>query len=179
MSINIIAAMSKNRVIGKGGKLPWHISQDLKFFKQKTSGLNNAVLMGRNTWESLPTYPEPLHDRGSFVITKNNEHLIRTNIYKHPPNYTELKKIQNIYPNIWICGGESIYNNYINEPYIDNIYLTEIDMYIKNGDAFFPEISDNFALRTGEIHSFKLNAVTFVKYRFNMYINNRNNYPIP
>lgn len=169
MSINIIAAISKNRVIGKAGKLPWHISKDLKYFKDKTSGAGNAVLMGFNTWKSLPNYPEPLHDRGSYVITKNNVHLTRANIYKEPPNYTDLKRIQNIYPNIWICGGETIYNHYINKTYIDKIYLTEIDAFIE-GDTFFPEIPNNYIKYIGASHQHKLNAINFVNYSFNTYI---------
>ena len=57
--INIIAAISKNRVIGKNNLIPWHIPEDLKYFKKKTSGKNSALIMGSNTWKSLPTYPEP------------------------------------------------------------------------------------------------------------------------
>ena len=109
MSINIIAAMAKNRSIGITNKLPWYIPEDLKHFKNLTEGKDNAVLMGYNTWRSLPTYPEPLPNRGSFVVTKDHMHLTRTNVYNQPPNLSELNKIQNIYPNIWICGGESIY----------------------------------------------------------------------
>lgn len=168
MSINIIAAISKNRVIGKAGKLPWNIQKDLKYFKDKTSGVDNAILMGFNTWKNLPTYPEPLPGRCNFVITKNHAFCTRTNIYKEPPTYTELKKIQNKYPNIWICGGETIYKHYISKSYIDKIYLTEIDMNCY-GDTFFPEIPDNYIIETSENHAFKLNAIQFTDLYFNVY----------
>ena len=72
MSINIIAAMAKNRVIGRGNKLPWHIPQDLKHFKRLTSKKNSAVVMGRNTWESLPI--KPLPNRRNYILTKKNFH---------------------------------------------------------------------------------------------------------
>ena len=84
MNINIIAAISKNRVIGNKGKIPWHISKDLKYFQKLTTGKGNAVLMGFNTWKSLPTYPEPLPNRGSIVITKNNTHLTSAMVYNSP-----------------------------------------------------------------------------------------------
>ena len=68
MSINIIAAMAKNRVIGLNGQIPWHISKDLKYFKKMTSGKNSAIVMGRETWDSLPI--KPLPNRRNFVLTK-------------------------------------------------------------------------------------------------------------
>jgi len=170
MSINIIAAMSKNRAIGLKGKLPWYIPEDLKYFKHLTEGKDNAVLMGYNTWKSLPTYPEPLLNRGSFVITKNNQQHTRTHVYKDPPNLTELKKIQKMWPNIWICGGESIYRNYIDKSYIDKIYLTEIDENIE-GDTFFPIIPDNYVAEIGKKSSYKENAIMYRKYQFNIYLN--------
>ena len=87
MSINIIAAISKNKVIGLNGAIPWKISNDLKYFQRITCrkmkfdppGVN-ACLMGRKTWDSLPTYPEPLPHRASIVITKNNTNKIRSNM---------------------------------------------------------------------------------------------------
>ena len=85
MSINIIAAVSKNKVIGLNGAIPWKISKDLKYFQRLTTHKTkydppgiNVCLMGRKTWDSLPTYPEPLPDRASIVVTKNNSHKIIT-----------------------------------------------------------------------------------------------------
>jgi len=173
MTINIIAAMTKNRVIGKAGKLPWHIPEDLKYFQKLTSGKNNAVLMGFNTWKSLPNFPEPLSNRGNIIITKNNKHLTNGMIYNSPDdidfNHELFKKS---YPNIWICGGESIYKYYIDKTYIDKLYLTELDKDI-NGDTYFPEIPSNFSLqKRGDTLYFQLNALTFVPYSFNIYQNN-------
>jgi dihydrofolate reductase len=179
MSINIIAAISKNKVIGLNGIIPWKISKDLKYFKRVTSGKLkydppgiNVCLMGRKTWDSLPTYPNPLPNRASIVVTKNNTHKIRSNmIYNNIPSDEDMCKIKNIYSNIWICGGESIYNHFINKPYIDKLYLTEIQEDFE-GDTFFPEIPSYFhKVIQGETQTFSLNAIQFANYNFNVYRN--------
>ena len=144
MKINIIAAMSKNRIIGNNGLLPWNIKKDLKYFNELTSKNNSACLMGHNTWKSIPGYPDPqtLPNRGKIIISKNNINLIRGNVIsKYPLDYNDFQAplYQNCYPNIWICGGQSIYEFYINKSYINNIYLTEIDKNIE-GDTYFPKI---------------------------------------
>ena len=105
MSINIIAAMSKNKVIGLNGMIPWKISNDLKYFRKQTCMKSkydppgiNACLMGRKTWDSLPTYPEPLPHRASIVISKNNTSNIRSNIiYKDIPSDEDMSRIKKIY----------------------------------------------------------------------------------
>tara|TARA_B110000008_G_scaffold275199_1_gene312238 strand:+ start:1908 stop:2504 length:597 start_codon:yes stop_codon:yes gene_type:complete len=178
MTINIIAAISKNKVIGLNGAIPWKISKDLKYFKRITSGQSkfepgiNACLMGRKTWDSLPSYPEPLPNRASIVITKNNTHKIRSNlIYNDIPTDEDMCRIKKKYSNIWICGGESIYNHFINKSYIDKLYLTEIHEEIE-GDTFFPEIPDYFhKVIQGETNQFQLNALQYSNYNFNVYNN--------
>jgi dihydrofolate reductase len=171
MNINIIAAMSKNRVIGVNGKLPWNIPKDLKYFKEKTSGKNTALIMGSNTWKSLPTYPEPLPNRISWVVTKNNIYNTRAMIIKDLENF-DISRMQKIYDNIWICGGQSIYEYYIDKPYINKLYLTEIDE-VYNGDSFFPKIPNHFSLeKTVKINTYPINALQFGKYKFNIYKNN-------
>ena len=72
MSINIIAAMAKNRVIGINNKIPWNIPNDLKYFKKLTTANKSAIIMGRKTWDSLPI--KPLPNRRNYVLTKNNFH---------------------------------------------------------------------------------------------------------
>ena len=170
MSINIIAAMAKNRVIGFEGKLPWHIPKDLKFFKKMTSGNNSAIVMGRKTWESLPI--KPLPNRRNFVLTKNNFHSTFPDglVLKEPDDVIRLTKIYN---SIWIIGGETIYNQYINKSYIDRIYLTEIDDVFE-GDTYFPEMPSYFHKTIqGKSAIFKKNALEFSSYNFNMYSNCR------
>ena len=72
MKISLIAAIGKNRGLGKSGKIPWHISEDFKRFKQIT--LNHPIIMGRKTWESLPI--KPLPGRYNIVITRDVNYKI-------------------------------------------------------------------------------------------------------
>ena len=170
MSINIISAFSKNRVIGNKGFIPWRIPKDLKYFiKMTTSGdSRNALIMGRKTWESIPTYPEPLADRSSYVITKNNAHSVRATLtFPEMPTDEDIVMIQKRHSNIWICGGQSVYEYFINKPYIDKLYLTEI-----KGDTYFPEIPQHFIKTVqGKDYKLKKNALKYVKYNFTMYSN--------
>ncbi len=168
MSINIIAAMAKNRVIGCKNKLPWYIPEDLTNFKKLTSKKNSAVVMGRNTWESLPI--KPLPNRRNYILTKNNFHTTFPDglVLKEPD---DVLKIKNIYENIWIMGGQSIYEAYIDKPYIDRIYLTEIEDN-HNGDTLFPKIPEYFYKTVqGESKIYKINAVKFGNFNMNIYSN--------
>ena len=168
MSINIIAAMARNRVIGINNKLPWYIPQDLKQFQKLTSNNNSAIVMGRKTWESLPI--KPLPNRRNYVLTKNNFHTTFPDglVLKDLDDIIHLKKIYN---EVWIIGGQTIYEQYINKPYIDRIWLTELeDNYI--GDTFFPELPSYFHKTIqGESKLYKVNSVKFGTYNMNMYSN--------
>ena len=168
MSINIIAAMAKNRVIGINNKIPWNIPNDLKYFKRLTSQNKSAVVMGRKTWDSLPI--KPLPNRRNYVLTKNNFHTTFPDglVLKEPDDIIHLKKMYN---EIWIIGGEAIYDEYINKPYIDRIYLTEINATF-DGDTYFPELPEGF-LKTiqGKTNYFSKNSLEITSYNFNMYSN--------
>ena len=74
MTLNIIVAMTKSNVIGNKGHIPWNIPEELEIFKKITE--NNIVVMGRNTWESLPPEKKPLPNRINIIVSKTlNEHL--------------------------------------------------------------------------------------------------------
>ena len=168
MSINIIAGIAKKRVIGFQGGLPWNISKDLKYFKNMTSGENSAIVMGRKTWDSLPIRPLP--NRSNYVLTKNNFKSTFPDglVLKEPDDIIILRKI---YSDIWIIGGEAIYKEYINKPYVDRLYLTEIDS-VYEGDTYFPKIPNNFKKITqGKDILYKKNALEFSSFNFNVYCN--------
>jgi dihydrofolate reductase len=137
MSISIIAAVSKNNVIGIKNELPWYLPEDLKRFKNLT--LKKTVLMGRKTFESiLAKIGKPLPDRKNVVITRNKN-------FKAPQGvliFDDIKKALNNFKNedIFIIGGGKIYQQTIN--LADTLYITHIDKEIKNGDTFFPEIDE-------------------------------------
>lgn len=137
MIVSQIAAMSKNRVIGSKLKLPWHIPEDLKFFKETTKG--RIIIHGRKTYESLGY--KPLPNRLNIVITRNPDSVPPN---KDVPVFTSLEKALEFAKTktaewgeeVFIGGGEEIYRLAL--PYTDRIYLTEIHAEFE-GDARFPE----------------------------------------
>lgn len=168
MGINIIAAMAKNRVIGYKNRLPWNIPEDLKHFKRITSEKNTAVVMGRKTWESLPI--KPLPNRRNYILTRNNKHAIFPDGLVLT-DFDDINIIKKNYSNVWIIGGETIYEHYINKPYIDKIYLTEIEEECE-GDTYFPEIPKYFCKTIqGPDKKYKINCIEYGTYNMNMYSN--------
>lgn len=129
MEIIAIVAMAKNGVIGKGGKIPWHLSEDLKRFKEITTG--NVVIMGRKTYESIG---KPLSYRANIVISRNY-----TTAQAHVFSSIEeaIEQASTWSKKIFIIGGAEIYK--LAMPYCSKILLTEINAEI-DGDTFFPKL---------------------------------------
>lgn len=139
--ISHITALSKNRVIGDKGRLPWHLSEDLKFFKEKT--LNKCIIMGRKTFDSLG---KPLPKRHNIVITRNPDWIVGgVDVFSDVE--TAIKHAQSLAgtygEEIMIVGGAEIYK--LTLPLADRLYLTEIDQTV-SGDAYYPEWKDMFRL---------------------------------
>jgi len=136
MEVVVIAAMSINRVIGNKGKIPWHISDDFKRFKEVTSG--HPVLMGRKTFESLPI--KPLPNRENIVITSNKDYSFQGVVVRHSLedalDYCKGKE------KVFIIGGASIYKQALDMDIVDVLDITLIDRDFE-GDTFFPEIDFN------------------------------------
>lgn len=134
-----IAALSKNRAIGKDGDLPWHIPEDLKFFKEKT--LNHCVIMGRKTFESLK---KPLPNRTNVVVTKNpNWSAEGCEVFSSIDAALDFCKQKTPDKDIFIAGGGEIFKSTLN--ITDKLYLTLIDSEFE-GDAFYPEWQEKFKL---------------------------------
>jgi dihydrofolate reductase len=127
-----IVAIAKNFAIGKDGKLPWHYSADLKFFKQTT--LNNAVVMGFNTWESIG---KPLPKRLNIVLsrTRNVENQPSILLVRNKEEILTLSKYLNC--DLFIIGGAETYKNFSDA--IEKWIVTEIPEAVENADAFMPE----------------------------------------
>lgn len=148
--IYLIAAVDKNLGIGKNGTMPWHLSDELKHFRNitttvYTAGKQNAVIMGRTTWESLPENYRPLKDRLNIVITSGPKitgtDSTTSSLEEAITQCNQDPKIENIF----IIGGASIYEQAINHPAISGIYLTEVDGNF-DCDKFFPAIPPKFDL---------------------------------
>lgn len=131
--LTLIVARARNRAIGKDGTLPWHIPEDLKFFKRETLG--GAIIMGRRTWESLPF--RPLKDRLNLVVTSTLDlpgHAV-------PDLDTAIETARAAgYARIYGIGGERIFRELL--PRADRLLITEVDMVVEAADAFFPEFDE-------------------------------------
>ena len=131
MKISLIAAMAKNRVIGRKGDIPWKIPGEQKIFKKITLG--HAVIMGRKTFESLK---KPLAQRTNIVVTRQRDYVADGCIIVH-----DLKQALSSCPQgedeAFICGGGQLYQAAF--AMADRIYLTVIPKDIE-GDTYFPEI---------------------------------------
>lgn len=134
--IHIIAAISKNNVLGKANKLLWHLPKDFKFFKHTTTG--HPIIMGRKTFESLPGI---LPNRPHIVVTRDPN--FRTEGVETAHSLEEaIAKAREIDSEIYICGGGQIYTEALEKNLVDTILLTEIDAEFE-GDAFFPAFNRN------------------------------------
>jgi dihydrofolate reductase len=147
--IALIAAMSENRVIGRGNRLPWHMPADLKRFKRLTTG--HAVIMGRRTFESMKCRPLP--NRTNIVLTRQPGFHAAENVQIARSLDEALDLARSAEKNgkeIFILGGSEIFEQAL--PRADRIYLTVIHAAIP-GDAYFPEIdSQQWALIDEERH---------------------------
>ena len=132
MSFSIIAAIGKNRELGKKGGLVFNIPGDLKFFKQTTMGY--PVVMGRTTFLSLPRL---LPGRKHYVLSPDEEPTFPTEVTVLHDLNQFIKDYQNDSQEYFIIGGGSIYQQFL--PYCDKIYLTEVDGEDAEADVYFPD----------------------------------------
>lgn len=134
MLIAIIVAATTNRVIGKQGKMPWHLPDDLRYFKETTLGRH--IIMGRKTLDSFGN-GKALPKRSNIVITRQKSWAVPDTIAA--PSLSAALKIarENGESTVFIIGGGQIYQQAL--PLCDRIYLTEIHTTIE-GDTFFPPI---------------------------------------
>lgn len=136
MIISLIAAATKNRVIGHNGDMPWHLPNDLKFFKRIT--LRHHIIMGRKTFESFGN-GKPLPRRTNIILTRNTTYTVNKALVANDLAAALQIAKDNGETEVFIVGGEQIYIQAF--PLANKIYLTEIDAILE-GDTFFPEISN-------------------------------------
>ncbi len=136
-----IVATAQNYAIGKDGKLPWHHSADLKFFKQTT--LNHAVVMGFNTWKSIV---KPLPKRLNIVLSRSQtiENQPNVLLLRSTEEVLALSKFLNC--DLFVIGGAATYKNFADA--IDRWIVTEVPETIKDADTFMPQnFLNNFQMR--------------------------------
>ncbi len=157
--ISIIVAASQNNAIGKNNQLLWHISQDLKRFKQLTTG--KTIIMGRKTFESLPNGALP--NRKNIVVTRNPQF--------NAPNTLSVNSLEqafqvcNAQEECFVIGGGDIYQQAM--LYANKIYLTRIYAHFE-ADTFFPQI-DPLQWQITKQENFEILNTNFLKYSFFLY----------
>ncbi|NFA42766.1 UNVERIFIED_ORG: diacylglycerol kinase [Clostridium botulinum] len=136
--LSIIVAIAKNNVIGNDNKLIWHISEDLKRFKEITSG--KTIVMGRKTFESLPGV---LPNRKHIILTRDKNFKVNSECVEIIYDFDELlSKYKNSDTEVFIIGGGEIYKQLL--PHTHKLYLTKINKDF-DGDTYFPQINyDDF-----------------------------------
>ena len=153
--ISLIAAIGKNRELGRGNDLIWHIKEDLKNFKNLTMG--KYIVMGKNTYESLPKHLEGR----KYIVLSSSLSEIENGLLFNDFNKL-LVFIKDVDEEVIIIGGASIYKLFL--PFADKLYLTEIDSEEK-ADVYFPD----FNKEDYECNVVSTNEVDGLKYSFVIY----------
>lgn len=139
MKLSLIVATAKNNAIGRNNELPWHLPQDLKYFKSVTLG--KPVIMGRKTFESIG---KPLPGRTNIVVTRQkNWSVAGVLVAKSVEEALEIAQQfrgeqSSLAEEVMVIGGAEIYRHAL--PIADRVYLTKIDIDVEGADAFFPEL---------------------------------------
>ncbi|MCU1593947.1 MAG: folA [Frankiales bacterium] len=131
MSVSLIWGQSRGGVIGNEGGLPWNLPEDLRAFRARTMG--GVVVMGRNTWDSLPERFRPLPGRTNVVLTSRP--------LEGPETAVSVQEVLERYPDIWVIGGAAVYEAFL--PYATRIVRTDIDADFP-GDAWAPVVPDEW-----------------------------------
>lgn len=129
--ISLIVAMGKNNEIGLNNEMPWHLPNDLRYFKEKTTG--HVILMGRKTYESIG---KPLPNRKSIVLTRQDIELpTEVEIIR---DISEIQQIAQQHEQVFIIGGAEVYRQTIT--IADELFVTQINESFE-ADTFFPDIN--------------------------------------
>lgn len=140
--LGLIVARSKNNVIGKNGEIPWKIKGEQKQFRELTTG--NVVIMGRKSYEEIG---HPLPNRRNIIVSRTQKF--------EGDNLQTVSSLQEAIAaagdaDIYVAGGYGLFKETL--PFVDKMYITEVDMIVEDGDVFFPEFdADEFDVSIGEV----------------------------
>ncbi len=159
MKCSLIVAYDENRVIGKGNTLPWHLPEDMKHFKARTMG--NTVIMGRNTWESIPAKYRPLAGRRNIVLSSNAAAIAEAfwetapEDWMHPQDVgpffvSTLQEAVHMcvrwpsrFGKVIITGGAQVYKAALDADLVDTVIASEVKG-VHEGDVFFPALAGDW-----------------------------------
>ncbi|MFN2530860.1 MAG: dihydrofolate reductase [Pyrinomonadaceae bacterium] len=149
-----IAAVDRNGAIGKGGRLPWHYSADMKFFRETTTG--HAVVMGRRTWTTLG---KPLKNRLNIVLSRDADIEPAESLIVLRDLDSLLSFSKSLTTDLYVIGGAEIFQQLL--PYIDEWIVTEVPLTVKGSDTFIPS---NYLDGFTRINQEKLNDELLVNF---------------
>jgi dihydrofolate reductase len=161
MRVTLIAALDRNRVIGRDGDLPWRLPRDMRFFKETTTG--HHVVMGRKTWDSLPPAYRPLANRVNVVISRSLDSAAGAVVVDSFAAALDVARAAGE-TELYVIGGASIYALAL--PEAQRLLLTEVDAEV-DGDVRFPEFGESWvetarvAHEPDERHAFGLAFTTW------------------
>src|SRR5829696_6972649 len=127
-----IAAVDRKGAIGKGGKLPWHYSADMKFFRETTTG--HAVVMGRKTWLTIG---KPLKNRLNIVLSRDSNIEPQESLIVLSDVESVLSFNDSLSTDLFVIGGAQIYQAFL--PRIEKWIITEVPLTVSGADAFMPQ----------------------------------------
>jgi dihydrofolate reductase len=127
-----IAAVDRKGAIGKGGKLPWHYSSDMKFFRETTVG--NAVVMGRKTWLTIG---KPLKNRLNIVLSRDTDIEPQESLIVFSDIDSVLSFNKSLSTDLFVIGGAQVYEAF--REHIEKWVITEVPLTVKDADAFMPK----------------------------------------
>ena len=127
-----IAAVDRKGAIGKGGKLPWHYSADMKFFRETTTG--HAVVMGGKTWLTIG---KPLKNRLNIVLSRDTDIDPQESLIVLSDIDSVLSFNNSLTTDLFVIGGAQIYEAFL--PHIEKWIITEVPLTVQGADAFMPK----------------------------------------
>ena len=140
MIVSMIAAVAKNRVIGKNNQLIWNLPKDMKFFMDSTMG--KFIITGRKNYESIPEKYRPLKNRTNIIVTRNHNYLAEGCTIVNSISDGINLAIEHGEEECFIIGGGQIYQQALEGNMVDKLYITHVDGEFE-GDTFFPEVDYN------------------------------------
>ena len=169
--LGLIWAQARNRAIGRNGTMPWHVPEDLAFFRHVTN--DHPVIMGRKTWEGLADKYRPLPNRTNIVVTRNQDFVADGGYVAHDLHHAE--RIANKYLGddgiAWVMGGAQIYQEALHTASL--LVITELDIDVPDADAFAPNINldsnENWLAYEADPNEGWLESREGTRYRFRVF----------
>ncbi|MFN0032896.1 MAG: dihydrofolate reductase [Flavobacteriales bacterium] len=140
MKVALIVAMGRNHEIGRNNNLLWHLTEDMRFFKETT--LKHFVITGRKNFESIPQKFRPLPERVNVIVSHNADYM-----YEECYTCTTLEEAltlpkENGEDRAYIIGGGQIYRLAMDAGIVDEMYITHVEAEFADADTFFPQFNE-------------------------------------